>query len=195
MCARVYVYRYRFVVHGCVDGYSRAIIYLECNDNNRATTQLDAFRKAITKWGLPSRIRTDKGLENIEISKFMLSDSRRGPGRGSVITGRSVHNTRIERLWRDVNTVVLYGIYDFFRDLEDFSILDVDSELHILCLHMVYMNAIRQKLYVFQQIMNDHPIRTEHNMSPKQLFVDGLHQIAGVDTTVANEYYRELPEV
>jgi len=40
------------------------------------------------------------GYENSDVALFMLE--RRGTGRGSHITGKSVHNTRIEQLWRDL---------------------------------------------------------------------------------------------
>ena len=74
-------------MHGCVDGYSRKIMYLSCSGNNKAETVLAAH-------GLPSRIRGDHGVENVEVAWYMYNH----PSRGSYITGPSVHNARIECL-------------------------------------------------------------------------------------------------
>ncbi len=61
-----------FWVHGCVDGHSRLIIYLECCSNKRSQTVLDCFRRAIAIFGWPSRIRGDLGTENNGIEILMI---------------------------------------------------------------------------------------------------------------------------
>ena len=101
------------VIHGGVDGFSRIPVYLRCS-NNKASTVFQCFKEAISNYGLPSRLRSDKGGENVEVSLFMLSHPDRGPGRGSMITGKSVHNQRIERLWRDVYYQTIFVFYNLF---------------------------------------------------------------------------------
>ena len=71
--------RWRFVIHGGIDGWSRKIVFLQCNTNNKADTVLRAFVKAVEENGLPSRVRGDMGTENVEVAKFMFSHPDRGP--------------------------------------------------------------------------------------------------------------------
>ena len=86
------------VIHGGIDGYSRMIVFLQLSNNNCSSTVMKLFHSAIEMYGLPSRVRCDKGGENVQVSEYMLRHPLRGPDRGSVLVGRSVHNQRIERL-------------------------------------------------------------------------------------------------
>lgn len=58
------------------------------------------FTKATSEFGIPSRVRADHGGVIVLVADYMISN--RGTDRGSFICGRSVHNQRIERIWRDV---------------------------------------------------------------------------------------------
>ena len=53
--------RWRVVVHGGIDGFSRMIAYLSASTNNRALTVYGLFRAAIEEYGVPSLIQSDKG--------------------------------------------------------------------------------------------------------------------------------------
>ena len=107
-------------MHGCVDGFSRTIIYLRCLSNNRASSVLSLFLEGVENFALPARVRCDHGMENILVARFMLE--RRGLD--SVITGVSVHNQRIERLWAELNRVVSRHYINIFNFMEEQGILD-----------------------------------------------------------------------
>lgn len=97
--------RWQFVLHTAIDGYSRLIPYVYCADNNKSDTVLALFQNACWSCGIPSRVRSDNGLENMGVAR-MMSECQ-GVNRGSMITGSSVHNQRLERLHRDVTSSVL----------------------------------------------------------------------------------------
>ncbi|KAG8988836.1 hypothetical protein FRB90_002527 [Tulasnella sp. 427] len=77
--------RYGFVMHGIIDGYCRTIISLRVSTNNRSSTVLKFFEKATEEYGLPSRVRGDRGGENMGVAVFMIM--RRGANRASYIWG------------------------------------------------------------------------------------------------------------
>ena len=166
--------RWRIIIHGGIDGYSRIPVYLSASANNRSETVLQLFLQAVSKYGLPSRVRADKGGENVLISEYMLRHPHRGPGRGSFIAGRSVHNQRIERLWRDVFTLCTGHMYHLFYSLEDAGLLDPVDEVDLFALHFVFLPRINQRLERFKAAYCRHRLRTEHNRTPLQLWTRGV---------------------
>ena len=56
---------------------------LGANTNNRASTVLALFLRAVKEWGIPSRVRGDRGGENIDIAVWITK--YRGAGRASFV--------------------------------------------------------------------------------------------------------------
>ena len=87
-----------------------------------------------------------------------------------VITESSIHNERKERLWRDVQKSVITPFRQEFLSLEQQEILDVDNDVDLYCLHAVFKDRINHSLTSFVDSWNNHPLTTEHNQTPLQLF-------------------------
>ena len=178
-------FRWNFVVHGCIDGYSRLVTHLSVATNNFAETSLNLFTKGVEEYGIPSRIRVDGGSEFNHIETFMnLSGNVR------CIRGKSVHNQRIERLWRDVFCKVIHKYYLIFSHMEDFNIVNLTNDIHLFSLHYVYQSRIERDLQSWRMAHNEHKLRTESNQSPLQLWYKGCLVNQAENTTAMNNIFR-----
>ena len=163
--------RWRLIIHAGIDGFSRCVTYVKCSNNNCADTVLEAFLEGISMFGVPVHVRSDHGGENMRVWEYMLS-SFNDPS--SIITGSSVHNERIERLWRDITRCVSTTYIAVFTALEAEGLLDPINEVDLFCLHYVFIPRINKSLSDFQGGWNSHSLSTEANRTPMQLYVEGL---------------------
>lgn len=127
---------------------SRLVTYLQCSDNNRADTVHNLFIEACREYNVPSRVRCDFGGENVDVARWMIEN--RGCSRSSVITGSSVHNARIERLWRDLRRVVVRPYANLFYYMESCGILNPLDDVHLFALHFIYLPRINKSLTEFR---------------------------------------------
>ena len=169
------------MIHGAIDGYSRLITYLKCCTNNKAATVLQLFQEAVVKHGLPSRVRADYGVENVNIAWFMLNCPERGINCRSMITSSFVHNQRKERLCGEVKRVVVLHFQNIFYFMESEGILDPLNEENLLALHFVYLPRINKALEEFKRDWALHPLSSANNRSPRQLWHLGMTSLLYLD--------------
>ena len=61
-----------------------------------------------------------------------------------------------------------------FEAMEDESILDKSDDVHLFSLHHVDVPRINRSLSEFMQQINNHPVSTENNPSPLQMWERGM---------------------
>ena len=131
-------------MHGVIDGYSRLVVFLRCSSNNRAATVVNLFLSATTEFYWLLRARKEKGEKNSEVARLMAE--KRREGRGSILQGSSVHNQRIERLWRDIREMVTEYFRLLLHFLEWNNFLNPIEELDLAALHYVFISRINENL-------------------------------------------------
>lgn len=128
-------------------------------------------------------------IEEGKILWLVLSHPLRGTGRGSIICGRSVHNQRIERFWRDLFIGCVSLFYHLFYHMEDAGILNSDDPIHIWCLHYIYLPYINSSLANFVDGWSFHPMSSQNGLSPRQLWMQGMLQHYNSGHTITEEVY------
>ena len=160
---------YGFCVHGCVDGFSRRILWLEVNVTNKnPNVMLHHFLCTVQQLeGVPRLLRTDLGTENVWISAIQKLLRRNGTdslaGEKSVIQGKSSANQRIEAYWSKLRCGGGGWWINFFKDLRDSGIYKDHDAFHRECLKFFFMPVLRKELYSVAQLWNIKAIQVKKN--------------------------------
>jgi hypothetical protein len=77
--------RWRLVIVGGIDGFSRMIMYLNCTDNNKAQTIFKCFLTGVKDYGLPIHLERYKPVAAIVPFFFHLSQTRQDDAYSLVI--------------------------------------------------------------------------------------------------------------
>ncbi|KAF7317402.1 Integrase catalytic domain-containing protein [Mycena chlorophos] len=157
--------RHGIVIHAFVDGYDRMCTGIRASNNNKSETVLEVFLQAVQTHGVPSRVRGDRGGENVLVSVWMIK--HHGPGRGSFSWGLSTRNTPSERFWVEVGSQVVRAWRCFLSRLERLHKLDVDDPCHLWLIHHLFLDTINDELAKFAAEWNAHPMRGRGNISPE----------------------------
>ena len=102
----------------------------------------------------------------------------------------SMHNQRIEGLWRDVFQECLVLFFQTFYELERCGLLSHDNDVHLWCLHYVFLPVLNRHLQSWKNAWIYHPISTEKNLTPMQLWVKGLHRVFNSGSTASREAFQ-----
>jgi len=116
---------YGICIHGCIDGFSRELIWLEAhNTNNDPKVIAGYFIEAVSvKEGCPLVVRSDLGTENghVEMMQrfFRRDDHDEYAGERSFMYGRSTSNQRIEFWWGILRKQCAQFWMTFFKQLDE----------------------------------------------------------------------------
>jgi hypothetical protein len=61
-----------------------------------------------------------------------------------------------------------------FYAMEQTGILDLENPILMFVLHWVFLKRINHSLHEWMDSFNNHPLSTEHNWTPNQLWNNGM---------------------
>ncbi|XP_024117477.2 uncharacterized protein LOC112139011 [Oryzias melastigma] len=151
-------------ISGCIDGYSRRIMWLKCGkSNNDPTIIAQMYMQCAAELGvIPMRLRTDCGTENGLMAALHCSlRSEHGDefaGTKSHMYGTSTANHGIESWWSYFRKQRSQFWMDLFGDLRERHLFN-GSYLHICLVRFCFLDVLQKELDEYKQFWNTHTIR------------------------------------
>ena len=189
-----------FPIHGCVDGYSRKILWLRTVHSNNDPVVIGRLflNCVIENSGCPARVRSDCGSENVLVASIQ-SYLRRShtdifSGTSSFIYGTSHGNQRIEGWWSFYRRNRSSFIINFFKDMVSSGAYNAANTLQVSCVRYCFGNLLQNDLDEVVEHWNSHFIRKSGNETisgrPDELFYfpdSGDNQLKEFEESDLNE--------
>ena len=154
-----------FSIHGCVDGFSRRILWLEVQRSNKNPRLMARYFLDYVKavHGCPALVYTDRGTENGLIAAMQCHLRAEGvdeyAGSRAHKYVKSIRNQRIEGYWSHYRRQRASWWIDFFNDLDESDILDLTSEIHREALWFSFADVLQNDLDKVKDYWNSHRFR------------------------------------
>ena len=188
---------YGFPIHGCIDGYSRRVMWLDIvRSNNDPRVVGKLYYNCITSLKfVPTILRTDRGTENGIMASAQCFLRR---NHADSLSGDKAHrygsshtNQRMEAWWSLLRKSWSSWWINFFKDLIARGILDTSNTLHLECLWFCFSPILKKGLEEIKESWNCHYVRKSRYYTqagiPNQLFL--LPETVGAD-----DYKKEYDE-
>ncbi|XP_049322555.1 uncharacterized protein LOC125806138 [Astyanax mexicanus] len=159
---------YGICINGCIDGFSRRIIWLKASYTNSNSKVIGGFFvEAIERFGgCPRLVRADMGTENVTIKDIQMYLRRNNEddraGNASYITGTSTANQRIESWWGQMRKAGVEHWIQLFGELKDEGLFSGDF-LDKALVQFCFMAIIQEELDQISDVWNAHRIRPSRN--------------------------------
>ena len=160
---------YGLCVSGCIDGYSRHIIWMNAyHTNNEPSIIGGYFLESVEEFGgAPTRIRSDCGTENGDVCDFQTVLREHHADRYAQRAykyGTSTSNQRIEAYWGMLRKQCTHYWINFFKDLQENDDHDggfLDKAITQFC----FVPVLQDELDRTTEIWNRHKIRPQKNVA------------------------------
>jgi len=115
--------RFGFCIHGCIDGFSRKILWLQVASTNNSPNVVASYfiNQVAALKGSALTVRGDRGTENFNIAAIQIFISwKNGDNSGKgFLFGRSTANQRIEAWWSQLRKSYSQKWMNYFKDMAD----------------------------------------------------------------------------
>ena len=151
---------YGFGISGCIDGFSRRLIWLKVYTTNSDPSIIAGyFLEALKEHrGCPCVVRADAGTENVRVRDIQESLAGNNNNRNAYIQGPSTGNQRIESFWSQLRKQCMEYWICLLSELQDNGYFAGDfidlNLIHFCFLGIIQVIYERSLLFVASKFIN-----------------------------------------